>query len=582
MTKTSIDGLRVRSATPQPKPVRTSSPRRVVGGIKMSNDVRRPATTQPAKTAARGSTPKPRPASRKEVADDFLSPLKSFEIDQVDNDLGAVDEAAWTELLSDFSDNEKKSEDLGLQRKTGGENDEAPRRKDRSTKTKTKPEEKLHSKKHRIKHPIILTIVVLLAGLGVTGFVWGDSLVSRLTNGQSGFWDAIGAIVSNEVPFETDANGRTNVLVFGTEGYDMSGSADGGGTHDGAQLTDSIMVISFDQNTQDVALLSLPRDLKVSMACSAGKINEVYWCHNQSGNDDEAGARALMQQLEQILGIDFQYWAHVNWGSLVDIVDAIGGITVTLDEDINDKYYTGVIIQAGVPTRLTGIQAVALARARHGTDGGDFTRGNSQQKIVEGIVAELVNKGVNLTEAFSLVNILGDNLRSSFSTDNIKAGVRLISNFNPASIRNIPLVDYNNNIYYVTTSMINGISYVVPSAGESNYRNIQQYVAKMFNSNPAVREDATIAVYNATGENGVAGNEQTQLENDGYTVASIGDAEMGSCSEKYCVYATLGAKPATQAVLEQRYGVATQDLTALPAGITAGNANFVIVIGKTE
>lgn len=161
---------------------------------------------------------------------------------------------------------------------------------------------------------------------------------------------------------------------------------DSSGTHDGAQLTDSIMIVSFDQKTQDVALLSLPRDLKVPMACSAGKVNEVYWCNNQNGTNEEAGALALAEQLRQVLGIEFQYWAHVNWGALMDIVDTLGGVTVTLDEDINDKGHTGTVIQAGVPTHINGLQAVALARARYGTAGGDFTRGNSQQKIMEGII----------------------------------------------------------------------------------------------------------------------------------------------------------------------------------------------------
>lgn len=220
-----------------------------------------------------------------------------------------------------------------------------------------------------------MTIFIVLVALGVTGFVWGDSLISRLTNGQSGLFSAIGAMISNEIPFETDEHGRTNVLVFGTEGYNMSGAMDyvdrddADGVHDGANLTDSIMVVSFDQETQDVAMISIPRDLKVSMACSAGKINEVYWCHNQNGDNEEAGALALAQQLSEVLGIEFQYWAHVNWGALADIIDTIGGITVTLNEDINDKYYTGTVIQAGVPTRLSGLQAVALARARHGTMG---------------------------------------------------------------------------------------------------------------------------------------------------------------------------------------------------------------------
>ena len=583
MGKTSIDGLAVRTSSPRRVSAAASS-KRMVGDIVVPARRRSAAPRaedEQFKSRSRGSAAQP---ERAPCLDDFTDDL-------VENDFGAVDEAAWSELLDGFGDNKAKSEDLGLERRIKNnstrrrdneaeEDDEPPKSSRRDKKNKL-------SKKRRfkIKHPIFLTIVIILVGLGVTGFVWGDSLISRITNGQSGLFGAIGAMISNEIPFETDANGRTNVLVFGTEGFNMDGATnyidrDSSGTHDGAQLTDSIMIVSFDQKTQDVALLSLPRDLKVPMACSAGKVNEVYWCNNQNGTNEEAGALALAEQLRQVLGIEFQYWAHVNWGALMDIVDTLGGVTVTLDEDINDKGHTGTVIQAGVPTHINGLQAVALARARYGTAGGDFTRGNSQQKIMEGIIQELSTNGVNITEAFSLLNILGDNLRSNFSADNIKAGVKLLSSFNPSSIRNVLLVDYINNVYHVKTAMINGISYVVPQEGAGNYSKIQGFVAQMLSSNPAVREGSQVAVYNATDTAGVASAEQAALEADGYAVSHIGDSANENCTEKYCVYALNSEMPATQAALTERYGVEVRSGAELPGDINPGLADFVIIVGQ--
>lgn len=574
MTKTSIDGLTVRSSRERRPPVTT--PHQVVQDI------------QPAPKLGASTEVPNAPKESKQSENDFLDVTSqdlgsALEQDTLGNISGSMDDATWSELLDGFAaDSNSGSSDLGLQRRQNGtatlaENDTKPSRR---AKRKAKSNIRLPKKRHfRIKHPVILTIFIVLVSLCITGFVWGDSLISRLTNGRSGFWDTIGALVSNEVPFETDANGRTNVLVFGTEGYDMEGSS-GDGTHAGAQLTDSIMVISFDQKTQDVALLSIPRDLKVSMACQVGKINEVYTCYSNDGANDEAGAQALMKQLTEVLGIEFQYWAHVNWGSLVDIVDTLGGVTVTLDEDINDKYYTGVIIEAGVPTNLTGIQAVALARARHGTVGGDFTRGNSQQKIVEGIVQKLSTNGVNISEALGLLNILGDNFRSNFSSDNIKAGVRLASSFNPGSIRNVTLTDYANNIYYVRTANIGGYSYVVPNEGEGNYRHIHELVATMFSSNPAVREGAQIAVYNGTDADGMASAEQSRLEADGYAVSEIGNTGTGTCPEKYCVYSLTEDMPATLDALANRYNTSVLPAAELPADIAPGAADFVIVIGQ--
>lgn len=571
MSRTTIDGLTVRTSSSADR-VGSSQ---VVGG-RLVNDF------TPARRTTKTHITKKSQSEDSYGATDFLA--KSADAAYNEKVVGTKekDESDWSDLLDqlDSSPAQGRKKSTGQKKEdliTEDEEEVRPRRR-RKTKTVAK-------KKRRVVRKVLLVFLALILVGGVWLYFWGDGLISKLTNGNSGLIGTIWSLMSEEViPFETDANGRTNILVFGTEGYDMDGSS-GEGTHDGAQLTDSIMVISFDQETKDVALLSLPRDLKVSRqkACYAGKVNEVFTCNNANGQNEAAGAEALMEQVGQVFGITFQYWAHVNWGSLVDIVDAIGGITVTLDEDINDYGYTTMVIKAGVPTRLDGQGAVGLSRARHGTQGGDFTRGNSQQKIVEGIVQELVSGGVDLSKVLSLVNILGDNLRSNFSSDNIKAGAKLASGFDVASIRNVPLVDYNTGVYYVKTGMIDGISYVLPNTNsESDYSKIQAYVAKMFSSNPAVREDAGIAIFNATGESGLAGAEQERLESDGYTVYSIGDAAQEDCTEKYCLYMLGENAPGTLSALEARYGVSAKSRNELPGDIAAGYADFVVIIGQGE
>lgn len=576
MSKTTIDGLTVRTSNPADS-VGSS---RVVGGSLVDDFT-------PARRAKKTQTVK-RQEVRDYGAEDFLA--KNTEADYNERIVGArqteKDESDWSDLL-DQLDNSPASNSAGSRGRKKTEEqkkedslpeDEKPRRQKKTKAAKSK------KKRHIVRKVLLVFLALIIAG-GVWLYFWGDGLISRLTNGNSGLIGTIWSLMSDEVvPFETDAHGRTNVLVFGTEGYDMSGSS-GSGTHDGAQLTDSIMVVSFDQETKDVALLSLPRDLKVAKACYSGKVNEVFTCNNENGQNEEAGALALAEQVGQIFGITFQYWAHVNWGSLVEIVDAIGGITVTLDEDINDYNYTKVVIKAGVPTRLDGEGAVGLSRARHGTQGGDFTRGNSQQKIVEGIIQELVSTGVDLPKVLNLVNILGDNFRSNFSSDNIKAGAKLASGFDVANIRNVPLVDYNTGVYYVKTGTINDISYVLPNANsERDYSKIQAYVAKMFSSNPAVREDAGIAIFNATGEAGLAGAEQEKLEGEGYTVYSIGDAAEEDCTEKYCLYMLSDSSkaPGTLKALEAKYGVNARPAGELPGDVAAGYADFVVIIGKSE
>ena len=209
---------------------------------------------------------------------------------------------------------------------------------------------------------IALGIVLLLMGGVVWVSIWGNDLIARITSGRSNLWDAIGVLTQEKTPpLKADVNGRTNILVFGTSGYDMSGNIGKGSKHDGASLTDSIMVVSINQETGDTAMISLPRDLKVRSTCGTVKINAVYSCGSKN-KDGQAGAKALMTQVSEVLGIELQYYVHINWSSLINIVDALGGITVTLDNDINDRYYTKTVIKAGVPTHLDGEQALGLAR----------------------------------------------------------------------------------------------------------------------------------------------------------------------------------------------------------------------------
>ena len=248
--------------------------------------------------------------------------------------------------------------------------------------------EKSKSKKKGFfrRHLKLTIILVILFGGGTAVYFYGDRLVSKLTGGKSGLVDLVKTVVSEKVtPLKMDAKGRTNIAIFGTSGYDMSGS-EGHAVHDGAQLTDSLMIMSVDQNAKNAVTMSLPRDLKVGKeACYTGKVNEVFACASNNGKNEEAGATAVMKELSAISGMEMHYYVHVNWGSLVQIVNALGGITVTVDDDINDYYYTGIRMKAGVPTVLDGEKALGLARARHGSVGGDFTRGENQQKVLIGI-----------------------------------------------------------------------------------------------------------------------------------------------------------------------------------------------------
>jgi hypothetical protein len=238
------------------------------------------------------------------------------------------------------------------------------------------------------------------------------------------------------------------------------------------------------------------------------------------------------------------------------------------------------VYDAGVEYTINGEQALGLARARHGTTLGDFSRGNSQQKILIGIKNKIYEKNLSLTDMMSLAGTLGDNLRTNLTTSEIKTAAHLTFEFDLDSMRQISLLDWSKNIRYMTTANINGISYVVPSAGVGNYTSIQQYVAQQFTSDPVVREKAAILVLNGTDTVGLASTEKEKLEQDEFFVKGIDNAPEGSYPEEVKVIKITDEAPGTLKELEKRYGVTA--VSELPAGIDGSGYGFVIILGGVE
>lgn len=513
-----------------------------------------------------------KPNKPQDDAANFLRPIQAFDFNEDEGLTESEDTVEEIKTLyggSDHEKNEEEEDDIKTSQKMTRKEKKLAKKLDK--KSKKKP-----SKKRKIISIVALIIVLILIGGVVWMVLWGNDIIAKITGGRGNVFDLFSFTSETYDPLKTDSNGRTNILAFGTSGYNMDGD-EGNGVHDGAQLTDSIMMISFDQNTGDVAMTSLPRDLKGPATCtSTGKINEVYWCNGGSGDasteQEEKAATALMDAVSSVLGVDFQYYAHLNWGSLASIVDILGGITVTLDEDILDYYYTEAVYYANTLYTINGAEAVGLARARHGTTGGDFSRGASQQKIIIGIKNRIFEKDLSISDLLGLVSTLGDNLRTNFSLSEIKTLAHDASILDFDVMRQISLYPE-----YMTTGMLNGISYVLPKAGAGNYTAIQRYIAKQLSSDPRDYEEPTIAIYNASDTTGLAANEKSKLELKGYTVTLTDNAPEGEYLSGTTIYTTTDQKPGTARLLEEDYNFTPLSKDQLPATISP-DYDFIIIL----
>lgn len=399
-------------------------------------------------------------------------------------------------------------------------------------------------------------------------------------------------------PLKEDENGRSNIVIFGTA------EDDEGGEHGGANLTDSIMVMSINQTKKDAYMISLPRDLYVThdpicpgLGTNAGKLNETYFCDSSDGQNEEQGAAGLQEKAGEILGLDIQYYAHLNFTAVTEAVDAVGGIDVKIESEdprgILDRnfdwkcnyqcYY--VKYENGEEAHLDGEHALALARARNASGGyglpnANFDREKNQQKIIKALREKAVSAGTltDIGKVTGLIDAMGNNLRTNFETAEIRTLMGLGTDIQSDKINSISLV--GEDVTLVENANMGGASIVQPVAGLYDYSQISEYIDRELNATPVTREGADVVVLNGSETPGAAQQEADKLTDAGLVVSGVDNAPEGSYG-KATIY-KVGDKelPATTEKLKSMYGVEPKSGT--PPVTVTGDTDFVVIIGQSS
>lgn len=451
------------------------------------------------------------------------------------------------------------------------------------SRTTAKPQGK--TKKYIKRFVLIMLIIGLLAG-GYVGI--------KLLFATGGIFKGNPFDIFLNQPLKEDENGRTNILIFGTSEDDPD--------HPGGDLTDSLMVLTISQTKKDAYMISIPRDLyvKYGEACPegfAGKINSMYGCFAEGGEKEEEGATALKKKIGEVVGLDLQYYAHLNYTVVKDAVDAVGGVDVKIESEdprgildrnfdwkCNFKCYY-VKYDNGEVAHLDGEHALALARARNASGGyglpaGNFDREKNQQKIMKALREKAVSAGTltNIGKVTSLIDALGTNLRTNFATSEISTLISLGNEIESDAIHSISFVKEGEEV--MTTGNVGGSSIVRPIAGLTDYSEVADYVKKQINSNKITQEAANIVVLNGSQTPGVAQEEADKLEDKGFIITDIDNAPEGKYANVE-IYQISDDKPATKAKLKQLFGVKTVRTSKPPIQITEGT-DFVIIFGKAR
>ncbi len=240
------------------------------------------------------------------------------------------------------------------------------------------------SKNTNLFKKIAIVVFTLLCVVGV-GFA-GRVIVTRI---QVAVWhlsENTIDIISNTFgkPMIKDANGNINILLVGIGGID----------HDGGMLADAIMVASWNPRLHAITLLSVPRDLFVTVEeyNLRGRINQVFsTAYYRNDRDLSVAALALADKAWEVTSLDIPYYVVIDFDGFVDIIDTLWGIDIYVSERIYDTAYPNEINRWYITfhverwwQHMDGDTALKYARSRHSSS--DFARSRRQQDMLAAVL----------------------------------------------------------------------------------------------------------------------------------------------------------------------------------------------------
>ena len=217
--------------------------------------------------------------------------------------------------------------------------------------------------------------------------------------------------------------GYMNIALFGVDATKPSGIYKG-------SRSDCIMIASINMDTGDIKLVSVYRDSYLNLGTDEyGKCNGAY---------SKGGAEQAIKMLNMNLDMDISNFITVNYQSLIDLVDGLGGIyidvdknelrdinnyQITINKDLNLGGYTPVT-ETGYQ-KLNGLQATAYCRIRLALPGGDFDRASNQREVIKAIEEQ-----AKKTDPVTLTKVFNKVVEEVFTSMDSKDLLELVTNIN--------------------------------------------------------------------------------------------------------------------------------------------------------
>lgn len=288
--------------------------------------------------------------------------------------------------------------------------------------------------KRFLKVVLTLVLITAIAGLGYAGYI-----AYTIKNVAQDSYEELERGEKSELREEkvTMKSDPVTILLMGVDDYVKNDKG----------RTDTLLLITLNPITKEVAILSIPRDTRAYIPDveRKDKINAAY------AYGDEQGT---IEAVQELLDVPVDYYIKTGVQGFQDVVDELGGITVTVpfdfkQVDLKNKY---VYFKEG-QMELDGREALAFVQMRKEDPRGDFGRNERQQEAIRAIADKAVSLNT-LTKANRVIETMGANIKTNIQLKELLGLRTFYDEIKNQDFKRLELEGYDDNI--------NGLYYYIP------------------------------------------------------------------------------------------------------------------------
>lgn len=324
-----------------------------------------------------------------------------------------------------------------------------------------------------------------------------------------------------------------NILLVGTDDrIDETGPA----------RTDTMIVLTLDPGSSTAGMLSLTRDTWVNIPGqnTAAKINMAYSIGEQ--NKAGSGMQVVADTVSNFIGHPVDYYVKINFQGFVEVVDLIGGIDLMVPKTIHDEQYPTADygeelfhLDQGLQ-HLDGETALKYVRTRHNDS--DYGRARRQQDVIRAVMDKVTRADMItslLPQAWKLVSTM----RSSIETNiPIAVQLELASYMREAALQEIRQEVIDDRFGTVPDPETSSVGWVLIPDQDQVRAAVDRFFSPPVSADPTASIDphwVRIEILNGTGERGIAARTRDLLQQQGWKIVAIDDADRSDYTQSIII-----------------------------------------------